>query len=140
MFINLFPHPRRRLKTRLNTLVSSGLVVQWPLFRGPVATASILPSLLRSGSGLAVCWTPPITGMLDDIRNPAFTEQELTVVLFLSLLLGVLSGCEIYSGVLFNAALCGEAVFSLEVVFVDFMLSLVWLGSPPSYTTHSRCG
>lgn len=103
MFINLSPHPRRRLKTRMSPLVSSGLVVQWFLFRGPVALSS--PSLLRSGSGPAVCWTPLIPWMLDDIMNPAFIEQELTV-LFPKTLFSFSLSCfvvsqavsEIYSG------------------------------------------
>lgn len=89
----------------MSPLVSSGLVVQWFLFPGPVATASILPLSPEDSSGLAVCWTPLIPWMLDDIMNPAFIEQELTV-LFPKTLFSFSLSCfvvsqavsEIYSG------------------------------------------
>lgn len=89
----------------MSPLVSSGLVVQWFLFRGPVATASILPLSPEDSSGPAVCWTPLIPWMLDDIMNPAFIEQELTV-LFPKTLFSFSLSCfvvsqavsEIYSG------------------------------------------
>lgn len=57
----------------MSTSVSSGLVVRWFLFRGPVATTSILPPLSWGHSVVsAACWTPLIPWMLDDIMNPAF--------------------------------------------------------------------
>lgn len=131
----------------MSTSVSSGLVVQWFLFRGPVAMTSILPispevtqwSRLPAGLHSSLgCWTISWT--------QRSVEQELTVVsfqkpcsLFLTLLLGDLSGSEIYSGALFNVTLCCEDAFSLKMVFVNFVLSLLWLGSPSSYTTHSWC-
>lgn len=98
MFINLSPHPRRRLKTRMSPLVSSGLVVQWFLFRGPVATASILPLSpeVRQWSGCLLDSTHPLdVGWYHEPSvhwTGAHCSLSKNLVLFLSLLLCGLSG------------------------------------------------
>lgn len=139
MFINLPPHPRRRLKTRTSTSMSSGLVVQGLLFRGPVATASVLllSPEVRQWSGCLLDSTHPLdVGWYHD-PSVLLNRSSLSS---LSKNLG-LSGSK--WDLLWGSFQC---LFIVRMCF--YFRWHLWISCCPmcgwghlhSYTTHSWCG